>query len=59
MSLLDIYIYIYIYIARERDRCVVSARNMLERARGSERRGVVICKVLGVQRQSERCAVSA
>jgi len=32
---------------------------MLERARGSERRGVVICKVLGVQRERERCAVSA
>ena len=29
---------------------------MLARARGSERRGVVICKVLGVQREREvRC----
>ena len=46
MSLLDIYIYIYIYIQRERERCAVSARNMLERARGSERRGVVILKCL-------------
>ena len=57
MSLLEVYI--YIYIARERDRCAVSARNMLERARGSERRGVVICEVLGVHRERERCAVSA
>jgi len=40
------YIYIYIYIQRERERCAVSARNMLKRARGSERRGVVILKCL-------------
>ena len=44
---------------REKERCAVSARNMLARARGNERRGVVICKVLGVQRERERCAVSA
>ena len=56
MSLLEVYI--YIDVAIERDRCAVSARNMLERARGSERRGVVICKVLGVHRERERCAVS-
>ena len=43
---------------RESERCAVSA-NMLARAKGSERRGVVICKVLGVQRERERCAVSA
>ena len=44
-------------VHRERERCAVSARNMLERAKGSERRGVVICKVLGVHREKERGAL--
>jgi len=44
LSLLEVYIYIYIYTATERERCTVSARNMLERARGSERR--VWCVVI-------------
>ena len=35
---------IYIHTARERERCAVSARNMLERARGSKRR--VRCVVI-------------
>ena len=57
LSLLEVYI--YIYTARDRERYAVIARNMLERARGSERRGVVICKVLGVHKERDRCAVSA
>ena len=44
MSLVEVCI--YIYTARERERCAISARNMLERAKGSERRGVVILKCL-------------
>ena len=43
----------------QRERCAVSARNRLAGAKGSEKRGVVICKVLGVQIERERCAVSA
>ena len=43
---------------RERERCAVSARNVSARAKGCERRGVVICKVFGVERERERCAVS-
>ena len=40
---------------REREMCCKCSKYVSE----SERRGVVICKVLGVQRERERCAVSA
>ena len=46
--MLDIYIYIYIYIytAREREMSCKCSKYVIERARGSERRGVVILKCL-------------
>jgi len=41
-----IYTYIYIYTAREREMSCKCSKYVIERARGSERRGVVILKCL-------------